>query len=141
MKDQAKETFTGTYRASNGLNSSVTLEVNEGPGVHVTSWISNGTEMMTNLYLSAYAEFRLVPSDLKYEENGITYHKYILQALFNEYGEENRGGDFWSVCKSFEPKDTCIFPGLSADKELQTMITGSRLTGSCTTIWRRTRGS
>jgi hypothetical protein len=100
MKDQAKATFTGTYRGSSGLNSSVTLGVDEGPGVRVTSWISNGTDMINNVFWAAnIKEYRLFPTDLSYEENGVRYHKYVLEFLFNEYGEEFRDTDFWSVCE------------------------------------------
>jgi hypothetical protein len=100
MKDQANATFTGTYRGTSGLNSSVTLGVDEGPGVRVTSWISNGTDMINNVFWAAnIKEYRLFPTDLSYEENGVRYHKYVLEFLFNEYGEEFRDTDFWSVCK------------------------------------------
>ncbi|PVH98839.1 beta-lactamase/transpeptidase-like protein, partial [Periconia macrospinosa] len=43
----ADETYAGTYRATNGVNSSLTLATKRDvPGLVIESWISNGTDML-----------------------------------------------------------------------------------------------
>jgi CubicO group peptidase (beta-lactamase class C family) len=47
---QADNTFTGTYTASNGLNSTVKLTTAPGiPGLSIEEWISNGTDLRSAL--------------------------------------------------------------------------------------------
>lgn len=74
------------------------LTVDAGPGVKISSWISNGTEFMTNEFLSAYDDFRLYPTtlSLKYQGEGdnLTYYKYHLEMLQND--GEPVGGDPWA---------------------------------------------
>lgn len=99
MKDEAIRTFPGTYVAK-GLNSSVTLEVDGGTGVNVTSWISNGTDMFTTPFFKNYEDFRLYPTDLSYVDGDTTYWKYYLATFFNENGEQS-GGDLWNLYNDY----------------------------------------
>jgi hypothetical protein len=65
-RDQAKATFAGHYAASN-LNSSLTITVDDQPGLRVTEWISNGTDVFDAVGLSSpgtYVDFRLQPNQL-----------------------------------------------------------------------------
>ena len=66
---EAARNFAGTYtsESSSGLNSSVTLSVDpaRGAGLHVTSWISNGTDLFSWLASSAGDELSLFPTDLR----------------------------------------------------------------------------
>ncbi|KAH8891718.1 beta-lactamase/transpeptidase-like protein [Thozetella sp. PMI_491] len=65
---EAERNFAGVYvPAEAGLNSSLTLVVNQdqtaAPGVTITSWISNGTDVMAILGTSIGPQpWRLVPS-------------------------------------------------------------------------------
>ena len=44
-RKEANSVYAGTYTASNGLNSSITLTTDPSkPGFGVSSWISNGTD-------------------------------------------------------------------------------------------------
>lgn len=49
-REQAATAYAGTYVSSGaGLNSSITLAVDDRPGLGVQSWISNGTDMLKAL--------------------------------------------------------------------------------------------
>jgi len=59
--------FAGTYNPTiPGLNSSLTLAIDQSvtspPGIIVSSWISNGTDMITRLAALGSTPWRLVPS-------------------------------------------------------------------------------
>jgi hypothetical protein len=54
-KDEAAAAFAGTYKATNGLNSSISIVTDGFPGLGVQSWISNGTD--------AFASLTSLPSD------------------------------------------------------------------------------
>ncbi|PSN59610.1 beta-lactamase/transpeptidase-like protein [Corynespora cassiicola Philippines] len=46
-RQQADAAYAGTFAATNGLNSSITFATEPGkPGLGVTSWISNGTDVV-----------------------------------------------------------------------------------------------
>lgn len=66
--EEARERFAGSYRSTvDGLNSSVTLSVptssKEAPGLAISSWISNGTDMVPVLSkLLEGTGVRLVPT-------------------------------------------------------------------------------
>lgn len=66
-RDQANATFAGNYAASN-LNSSLTITVDDQPGLRVTQWISNGTEVLDAIMPGGgpgtYVDFRLQPNQL-----------------------------------------------------------------------------
>ena len=65
-RDQAKANFAGHYLASN-LNSSLTITVDDQPGLRVIQWITNGTQVFDDLGLNTtgtYIDFRLQPNFL-----------------------------------------------------------------------------
>ena len=45
-KDSAAVTFSGTYKATNGLNSSIAIATDDSPGLGIQNWISNGTDIL-----------------------------------------------------------------------------------------------
>lgn len=48
---QADAAFAGTYKASNGLNSTVKLTTTPGlPGLSIEEWVSNGTDLRRSVY-------------------------------------------------------------------------------------------
>jgi hypothetical protein len=47
-RDQANATFAGHYVASN-FNSSLTITVDDQPGLHVSQWVSNSTQFLQTL--------------------------------------------------------------------------------------------
>ena len=94
-KEQATNAFTGTFKATD-RNSSMTLTVDGGPGIAIQQWISNGTDFLTNEWFSAYNDFRLYPTTLKYipADDALTYYKYHVNFLMNN-GEPVQG-DPWA---------------------------------------------
>lgn len=103
-KQQAKNAFTGTFRATD-RNSSISLAVDEGPGVSITAWVSNSTDFLrSNPFFRAYDDFRLYPTELSTVENGVTYFSYrgiftaqggqpYSDGLFNELNDPWLGVD------------------------------------------------
>lgn len=66
---QASDIFTGQYAATD-LNSSIIITTDEQPGLRISSWISNGTDILRvfneslgNEHLN-YVDFRLYPNQL-----------------------------------------------------------------------------
>jgi len=112
-KEQASRAFRGTFK-SREANSSITLAVDDGPGVSVTNWVSNGVDFLTNDLFSAYSSFRLFPTKLTYDEDGITYFAYRLEmARFN--GEPVMG-DWWSEYNDLWLQvDNSIYANLATD--------------------------
>ena len=43
-KEEAQCMYAGTYTSSGAVNSSMTVEVDSGPGLAITSWVQNGTD-------------------------------------------------------------------------------------------------
>jgi len=104
-KQQARNAFTGTFKASD-RNSSMTLAVDEGPGVSITAWTSNNTEISQSTPYFAGHDLRMYPTELFTIENGITYFSYrglfltnsgqpYPDGLFNELNDPWLGVDNW----------------------------------------------
>ena len=66
-KDQAKAAIAGSYAASN-LNSSLKITADNQPGLRVTQWVSNGTEILDTILPGGgngtYVDFPLQPNQL-----------------------------------------------------------------------------
>lgn len=76
-RQKADETYSGTYTARNGLNSTIALTTNpEFPGLGIRSWISNGTDMFSVLETLGYPitedAIRLFPMNLEHRESNGT---------------------------------------------------------------------
>lgn len=82
------------------------LAVDDGPGVVVTKWISNGTDFLNaNLYLSGWNDSRLYPTKLSATTDihtGITYRSYFAEFRPNRGKPQTAGlwpeiNDYWFV--------------------------------------------
>ncbi|KAH7093426.1 beta-lactamase/transpeptidase-like protein [Paraphoma chrysanthemicola] len=64
---EADEKYAGTYIATNGLNSSVTLSTTAGePGLSIDSWFSNGTDIRYDPRIfGAPQHFQVYPTNIK----------------------------------------------------------------------------
>ncbi|KIW11614.1 hypothetical protein PV08_10916 [Exophiala spinifera] len=113
-KEQARRAFTGTFRSSD-RNSSITLAVDGGAGVKVEQWTSNGTDFLTQEYLASFHDFRLFPTELSTEADGLTYYKYHLDSFVNPDGEPFTG-DPWAEYNDYWIQiDENIYDNLSTD--------------------------
>ncbi|KAH8812245.1 putative penicillin-binding protein [Xylogone sp. PMI_703] len=93
-KQQAANAFTGTFKSTD-RNSSISLAVDGGPGVVIKQWISNDTDFLSNEFYAFYDDFRLYPTDLKFQgSDGLTYYKFHMETL-PQSGQPS-GGDPWS---------------------------------------------
>lgn len=99
-KHQAKDAFTGTFKSTD-RNSSITLAVDGGPGVVIKKWISNSTDFLATELYAGYNDFRLYPTELKFEgPDGLTYYKFHMDTLSQNgapYGGDpwNESNDYW----------------------------------------------
>lgn len=103
-REQAGTNYNGTYASTDpSLNSSITINLDDRPGLGVKSWISNGTDM-----LKAYGEIptlgaaagqvvnvRLYPAGLQ-AENLIAFH-----ALFEVFPQPRVGKVFSVNCNTW----------------------------------------
>lgn len=75
-RKQADIAYAGTYTATNGLNSTLTLTTEAGkPGLGVVQWISNGTDVLEGLSqvfgdTITNENFRFLPTNLRREVEG-----------------------------------------------------------------------
>ena len=66
-REQAQQNIRGTYKAKD-LNSSVTFETDSDPGIKITEWISNGTDLLKIAAVDMYGaslkhfDFRIYPN-------------------------------------------------------------------------------
>jgi hypothetical protein len=95
------------YRATD-RNSSITLDVDGGPGVAVTQWISNGTDFLHNSFISPYGDdARLYPTKLSTKAlddlTYWTYHLNVLSAKGEPDGKDPwaESNDYWYQVDSF----------------------------------------
>lgn len=62
---QADGAFAGTYTASNGLNSTITLTTVPGiPGLSIDEWISNGTDLRRSIFYQDTEWFQMYPTNV-----------------------------------------------------------------------------
>ena len=80
----------------------------------VQEWISNGTNFLQNAYLASYDDFRLYPTELSMEADGLIYYSYRLNFLASN-GEPTEG-DFWSYNNDYWMfLDALIYKNLATD--------------------------
>lgn len=87
-KDEAAKILTGLYTSESGGNSSISLTVDDGPGLVVESWTSNGSNLLQTAeeYLQATGgghirSMRLYPTSLKDSQSCQTRAAY--RAVFD----------------------------------------------------------
>src|SRR5699024_5576925 len=101
-REQARR-FAGTYGFAGDMNSSVTIEVDEEPGLKVSSWVSNGTDMAETavlLHLSSAGpvtpRIRLFPAGLETEVEG-GGRRIAFRATFEDEEAAPREGRLFST--------------------------------------------
>lgn len=84
---EAERNFAGTYVASHGLNSSLSLSFSNGsatagqPGLYISSWISNGTDMsllLPRLLTGSSGYVRLFPSVISSSSNQSAFRASVV---------------------------------------------------------------
>lgn len=120
-RSQTQDTYGGTYQSNNtGLNSTMTFTTVPGePGLVVTSWISNGTDLRQALATVQGAtggvDVRLYPSGLVQcgadGAQSIGFRAVIMPEMFVD-----SGGVFSNGCISWELVDELSYGNVGLDE-------------------------
>lgn len=127
---QAVQNFVGAYAASN-LNSSITIEYDELPGLFIKNFISNGTnfrEVLARLNGVSNAtdlSIRLYPTQL-IQQNG-SESRQAFMAVFQDKTELADAGT--ATCVSWMTLDRFQFSGHGLDKFVFTLNTEGKVLG------------
>jgi hypothetical protein len=119
-REQADALFSGVYSDSNSTsNSSITITTDATlPGLRVTSWISNGVDVLTGAIAGPSA--RLYPTGLKKTiADGETIMGF--RAVFEDPTKVQAGGVFSQACVTWETVDTIYWGEVASDDFLITV--------------------
>lgn len=136
-RSAADYTFSGTYTNSTS-NSSVTLTTNpELPGIGLTSWISNGVNVLASEIAESSAS--LYPTGLKkMTADGETVMGF--RAVFEDTLETQVGGVFSQACVSWEMVDGTYWGEVGSDEFLIVVGVDGVATGVVPRIMREALG-
>lgn len=118
---QTQGNYSGTYSASpsTGLNSSLTLSVNGGQGLVITSWVMNSTSVLhlfaslaTGLSPSADVRAQLTPTFTNKGENGEVWRIRFVPRAFGKVG-------IIDVCQ-INDVDNLLYGGMSMSEVVLT---------------------
>ncbi|KAJ5600426.1 beta-lactamase/transpeptidase-like protein [Penicillium hetheringtonii] len=115
---QAGAQFGGQYTASSGLNSSITVSVDELPGMYVESFVSNGTDFRETLASLIGVEdpdalsVRLYPTGLV-SETGAGGSRVAFRAVLQDKNELADAGT--PTCVSWMDVDRLKYHGRALD--------------------------
>ncbi|PVH78851.1 beta-lactamase/transpeptidase-like protein [Cadophora sp. DSE1049] len=117
-REEATTTYAGTYASSNtSLNSSITLAIDDSkPGIGVTSWISNGTNMLTPSSFVSGSSVRLYPTGLSRTVEGSTDVEVGFRAVFENLASDGVGGTFTTSCQSWGQVDAVYWGTVGSDE-------------------------
>ncbi|KAJ5673797.1 hypothetical protein N7462_009236 [Penicillium macrosclerotiorum] len=115
-KDQAEQQFTGYFAASAGTNSSINITTDAGPGLLVTSWISNGTDMFQSIMSlqgipdPSLLSIRLYPTGL------VAPDMVSFRALIPPTLPTAGHGPFTSSCITWVTVDSAMYGSVALDE-------------------------
>ncbi|KAH9210692.1 putative beta-lactamase [Leptodontidium sp. 2 PMI_412] len=117
-REEATANYAGTYTSSNSsLNSSIILSLDSSkPGIGVTSWISNGTNMLTPSSFVPGSSVRLYPTGLKRAVEGCGDVDVGFRAVFENLGSEGVGGTFTTSCQTWGQVDAVYWGTVGSDE-------------------------
>jgi CubicO group peptidase (beta-lactamase class C family) len=99
-REEANATYAGFYAAADtSLNSSITITTDASkPGLDVTSWTSNGTDMLSSPFMGP--SIRLYPTGLKRELAG-GETEMGFRAVYEDPTATTIGGTFGNICQTW----------------------------------------
>ena len=105
-REQADMIYAGTYSGNSSLNSSMTLETRSGePGLILTSWISNSTDLLATLTVLEDApeglDVRLYPAGLRQSTGNSTVRVGFRGVIERKDIGTNDGGVFSPDCSTW----------------------------------------
>lgn len=99
-REHADRNFAGLYSASDSPNTSIALATDDLPGLKLTSYISNGTDLMSTVFelFGKGVDFRLVPNHLfdDAEEGKVGFTGVYAPPL-----PPAKDGDFYFPCQTW----------------------------------------
>lgn len=123
------------YDASSPLNSSMTIVMDEKPGLGISSWISNGTDMrltvaqlMTN-YSDPYwidLSIRLYPTDLVVTDDGTRTQSF--KALFEDLASPLVEKTYSTACATWIGPTAYVYGSLALDQFFITTYSNGTVT-------------
>lgn len=130
-RGEADANYAGTYSSSDpALNSSITLTtIPSQLGLSISSWISNGTDMLAvsaELVLTTPGSeiaVTLYPTNLKTFASDGSY-KQQFRATFEDPTVENPGGLFTNKCQNWVHMEEIVYGRLSLDEFVFTVDKG-----------------
>ncbi|KAF7717343.1 Beta-lactamase domain-containing protein [Penicillium ucsense] len=115
-KDQAASRFGGDYASAEGVNSTISITTDDGPGLRIASWVNNGTDMIQSLMTMGNAHdpstfsVRLYPTGL--DSPGQIAFRAVLPARLSTAGN----GPFTSECLTWVTMDAQVYGGIGIDE-------------------------
>jgi len=134
-KEEAEQVYAGTYTGPIGTNSSMTVVTDDNPGLGITQWNLNGTDvfpLIGTIYgatpdqlAQLQVSVRLYPTGLQSADGT----KVAWRAVYGLFPEQLDPGAFSENCISWMKVDSVIYRGLGADEflfNLETNADGSK---------------
>jgi hypothetical protein len=119
-KDEAATVFAGTYKATNGVNSSITIATDGYPGLGVQRWISNGYNIFES-YVSAFGltsannlTIRLYPTNLLKTSPRQQAFRSMIEILPTTVAQKS----FFPACGSWGGVDAPMYGSVGLDEFL-----------------------
>ncbi|KAL2072807.1 hypothetical protein VTL71DRAFT_12150 [Oculimacula yallundae] len=117
-REEAAATYAGTYTSSDStLNSSIVLSMNDTkPGLGVSSWISNSTNMLIRSTFAPGPSVRLYPTGLKNKVEGCGDTDVGFRAVYENLATEDVGGPFTTACMTWAVVDAVYWGTVASDE-------------------------
>ncbi|KAE8451681.1 hypothetical protein EG329_003138 [Mollisiaceae sp. DMI_Dod_QoI] len=132
-REEAQSTYGGTYKSST-LNSSIVFSTDPSrPGIGISSWISNGTDMLlvanglSMNYISPNFSARLYPTDLEVV-NADGSKQTAMKAVFEDLSGTAQDGMFSATCGSWIDPTGLVYGAQALDEFVFTLDSGGKVT-------------
>ena len=117
-REEASAAYAGTYSSTDtALNSSITLALDDSKsGIGLTSWVSNGTNMLTPSSFVPGSSVRLYPTGLSRVLEGSTDVDVGFRAVFENLVSDGVGGTFTTSCQTWGQVDAVYRGTVGSDE-------------------------
>lgn len=115
-KNQAAARYAGEYTATDSTNSSIAITTDDGPGLLITSWVNNRTDMIQSLMTLGHVSdpstfgIRLYPTGL--ESPGQISFRALMPPSLSTAGN----GPFTSSCITWVTVDGQVYGNVGIDE-------------------------
>jgi hypothetical protein len=120
-REEAQSTYGGTYKSST-LNSSLVLSTDPNrPGIGISSWISNSTDMLltanilSTSYISPNFSARLYPTDLE-AVNADGSKQISMKAVFEDLSNTLQDSMFMASCGTWIDPTGLVYAAQALDE-------------------------